>query len=151
LVAATILVAPRLLPRTLEAIWPRLYYDPQTTGYALGALVPSADARAREAALIARVRAVDGEVWLPTRPWYARLAGKRPLAGEMAAIDIGPTRVPVVGLDEALRARRFAAVVVDEPYEAVLAPLFERSTATQVEGARVVVGTRRLTWWLTPR
>ena len=151
LLGATIALAPRVIPRALQAIAPSLYADPQTTGYALAELVPAPDARAREEALLARVRAVDGEVWLPTRPWYARLAGKRPLAGEMGAVDIAPTGVPVPGLDEALRAHRFAAVVVDEPHEPVLEPLFARSTVTRVDGARVILGPRRLTWWLTPR
>lgn len=151
LLGATIALAPRVIPRALQAIAPSLYGDPQTTGYALAALVPAPDARARDEALLARVRAVDGEVWLPTRPWYARLAGKRPLAGEMAAVDLAPTGVPVPGLDEALRAHRFAAVVVDEPYEPVLEALFARSTVTRVDGARVILGPRRLTWWLTPR
>ncbi|MCU1279150.1 MAG: hypothetical protein JWM53_2696, partial [bacterium] len=121
------------------------------SGYLLSALLPTAEGRAREEALVAQVRAVDGEVWLPTRPWYARLAGKRPLAGEMGASDVGPTGVVIDGFDEALRARRFAAIVVDDPYEPVLEPLFARSTARRIEGARVVVGKRRPTWWLTPR
>lgn len=151
LVAATVALAPRVIPRALQAIAPALYLDPQTTGYALGELVPAAEGRAREAALLARVRAVDGEVWLPTRPWYARLAGKRPLAGEMAAVDLAPTGVPIPGLDEALHAHRFAAVVVDDPYEDVLEPLFARSRVEPVDGARTTVGVRRLSWWLTPR
>jgi hypothetical protein len=112
---------------------------------------PTADDRAREAALIAEVRAVDGEVWLPTRPWYARLAGKQPLAGEMAANDIGPSGVPIPGFDDALRARRFAAVVIDEPYDVLLQPLFARSTVRPIDGARTVAGVRRLSWWLVPR
>ena len=151
LVAATIALAPRVIPRALQAVAPSLYADPQTTGYALGALVPTAEDRAREAALVARVRAVDGAVWLPTRPWYARLAGKTPLGGEMGAVDVTPTRVPIPGLDEALRSRRFAAVVVDEPYEPVLEPLFARSTVQAIDGARLVAAPRRLRWWLTPR
>lgn len=113
--------------------------------------MPSAATRARDEALVARLRAVDGEVWLPSRPWYARLAGKRPLAGEMGASDIAPTGVRVVGLDEALRTRRFAVVVVDDPHDAVLAPLFARSSATPVNGGRDVVGIRAPAWWLVPR
>ncbi|MGZ3407604.1 MAG: hypothetical protein ACXVAN_14240 [Polyangia bacterium] len=120
-------------------------------GYALGARVPTAAARAKEEALVARVRAVDGEVWLPTRPWYARLAGKRPLAGEMGASDLAPTGVVIAGFDEALRAHRFAAVVLDEPYDALLGPLVARSTATALDGAPTVVGGRRPSWWLVPK
>jgi hypothetical protein len=151
LVAATIVLAPRVVPGVLQALAPRLYLEPQTTGYAIGALLPSAESRAKEAALIARLGAVDGEVWLPTRPWYAQLAGKRPLAGEMAAMDLGPTGVPIAGFDEALRTRRFAAVVLDDPYEPLLEPVVARSTAAPLDGARVVIGTRRPSLWLTPR
>jgi hypothetical protein len=131
---ATLLLAPRV-----------------PSGYALAARIPTAEARAKEEALVARLRAVDGEVWLPTRPWYALLAGKRPLAGEMGASDVAPTGVVIAGFDDALRARRFAAVVLDEPYDALLQPLFARSTATALDGARTVVGTRRPSWWLLPK
>jgi hypothetical protein len=151
LLAATIVLAPRVVPRALKAVAPRLYDEPQTTGYALGALIPTAEARARESALIARLRAVDGDVWMPTRPWYAALAGKRPLAGEMAAVDLAPTGVEIEGFDDALRSRRFAAVVLDTPYERVLAPIVARSTATPLDGARTVVGNRRPFLWLMPR
>ncbi len=151
LMAATVLCAPRVVPRLLQALAPRTYIDPQTPGYVLAPLLPSAEARALDEALVARVRAVDGAVWMPTRAWYARLAGKRPLAGEMGATDVAPTGVRVAGLDDALRARRFAAVVVDEPHDEVLEPVFKRSTVMHVDGARDLVGIRRPTWWLTPR
>jgi len=149
LAAATVLLAPRVVPSLLERFVPA--DRPYATGYALSLLVPAADERARDEALLARLRAVDGDVWLPSRPWYARLAGKRPLAGEMAAADLAPTGVVIAGFDDALRARRFAAVVVDEDYDSLLAPLFERSTVTRFEGAATVVGHRAPTWWLTPR
>jgi hypothetical protein len=151
LLAATILLAPRVIPNVLWRIAPRLYVEPQITGYTLGPWLPTAEARAQEEALIARVRAVDGEVWLPTRPWYARLAGKRPLAGEMGAVDLRATGVAIPGFDEALRSRRFAAAVLDEPHEDVLDPLVARSTSEAIDGARVVVGKRRPSLWLTPR
>ena len=149
--AATLALAPRVLPTLTETIAPQRFGAPQPTGYTLGVLMPSAQARAREEALLARLRAVDGEVWLPTRPWYAQLAGKRPLAGEMGALDVAPTGVVIAGFEEALRARRFAAVVLDEPYDPLLRPLLARSTATKLDGARVVIGIRRPTWWLTPK
>jgi len=151
LVAATIGLAPRVLPRAIQAIVPSAYGEPQTMGFDLGMFVPTAAARAKEAALIARVRAVDGDVWLPTRPWYARLAGKRPLAGEMGVLDVTPTGVSVPGFDDALHARRFAAIVVDEPWHPLLRPLFDRSTMTRIDGAPTVAGDRRLTYWLEPR
>ncbi|MCA1665372.1 MAG: hypothetical protein LC659_14100, partial [Myxococcales bacterium] len=149
LAAATVLLAPRVVPSLIERFVPA--DRPYASGYALSLLVPTAEARARDEALLARLRAVDGDVWLPSRPWYARLAGKRPLAGEMAAADLAPTAVAIVGFDEALRARPFVAVVVDDEHDARLAPLFERSTATRFDGAATVVGERAPTWWLTPR
>jgi hypothetical protein len=97
------------------------------------------------------VRAVDGEVWLPTRPWYARLAGKRPLAGEMGAFDVTPAHVTVAGFADALRTRRFAAAVVDEPWDPLLRPLFDRSTMARLDGAATIAGNRRIAYWLTPR
>ena len=151
LAAATLALAPRVVPALVQAIQPRRYGQPQPTGYALAALLPTPQGRAREEALLARLRVVDGEVWLPTRPWYARLAGKRPLAGEMGAVDLEPAGVAIAGFDEALRTRHFAAVVVDEPYQALLQPLFERSTVERLDGAPVVVGKCRPSWWLTPR
>jgi hypothetical protein len=151
LAAATLALAPRVLPALSQKIAPRRYGAPQPTGYALAALMPTAEARAKEEALIARLRAVDGDVWLPTRPWYARLAGKRPLAGEMAASDLTPTGKIIDGFDDALRTRRFAAVVLDEPYDVLLRPLVARSTVTPIDGARTIAGVRTPTWWLEPK
>jgi hypothetical protein len=91
-------------------------------------------------------------VWLPSHPWYARLAGKAPLAGEMGADDLGLAGVDVRGFDDAVRARHFAAVVVDEPVNPRLAPLFARSTATRLLGPpRDDSNRRRPVWWLVPR
>jgi hypothetical protein len=150
LVAATLLVAPGVVPRAISRVHPSSYRWPVATGYSLSMLYPSAADRARNEELLARLRAVDGEVWLPSRPWLARRAGKQPLAGEMEAVDVGSTAHPLVGLSEALRTRRFAAVVIDEPHEALLKPLFDRLRASPFEGGVDVVGVRRPTWWLEP-
>ena len=150
LAAATVLAAPRVVPALIERV---IAADgPHATGYTISPLIPSADDRARNEALVARLRAVDGDVWLPTRPWYARLAGKRPLAGEMAASDLAPSGVAIAGFDEALRSRRFAAVVLADPYETLWAPLVERSTSSRVDAAHDVVGgTLAPGFWLLPR
>jgi hypothetical protein len=72
--------------------------------------------------LIRRIRAIDGDVWIPSHPWYAALAGKTPHVHRMGIKDV-TTRQPgtvegsvaglVAGLDEALRRHQFAAVVLD--------------------------------------
>jgi hypothetical protein len=69
----------------------------------------------------------------------------------MAAVDLAPTGVPFAGFDDALRAERFAAVVLDTPYDRVLEPLVARSRSQPIDGARTVVGVRRPSLWLTPR
>lgn len=110
-------------------------------------LLPSAEDRAAGDKLIARLRAVDGDVFMPSHPWYPRLAGKRALyvhrigikdvTWTPSPIDQGiysirtpqgtvtfhlwspkkplpPEAQHVRGLAEALRERRFAAVVLDD-------------------------------------
>jgi hypothetical protein len=68
--------------------------------------------------LIRRIRAIDGDVWIPSHPWYAALAGKAPHVHRMGIKDVttgqpgGVERI-VSGLEEALRRHRFAAIVLD--------------------------------------
>ena len=152
LVAATILTAPGLVPRLIQLAHPSTYHVHQANGYEPATELPAAEDREATAQLIARLRAVDGDVWLPSHAWYARLAGKRPLAGEMGADDLALAGVSVRGFDDAVQTRRFAAVVVDEPVNLRLQPLFGRSTATQLLGpARDDSNRRRPVWWLVPR
>ena len=152
LVAATILTAPGLIVRLIQLAHPSTYHVHQANGYEPATELPAAEDREATARLIARLRAVDGDVWLPSHAWYARLAGKRPLAGEMGADDLAFAGVDVRGFADAVRARRFAAVVVDEPLNPRLQPLFARSTATQLLGpARDDSNRRRPVWWLIPR
>jgi hypothetical protein len=68
--------------------------------------------------LIRRIRAIEGEVWIPSHPWYATLAGKTPHVHRMGIKDVTARRTDAVdelveGLGEALRRHRFAAIVVD--------------------------------------
>lgn len=151
LVAGTLATAPGGIPRALQRLFPWRYHVLQHTGYLPTDFVPGADDRARDQKLVDRIRATPGAVWLPSRPWYAHLAGKRPLAGEMAWLDLAPTGVPIAGFDDALRTGRFAAVILDDPYAPALEPLVARSTVERIEGPPDVVGMRRLWWWLTPR
>ncbi|MEJ7597180.1 MAG: hypothetical protein WKG01_04655 [Kofleriaceae bacterium] len=38
--------------------------------------------------LIARIRGIDGEVWMPSHPWYLQLAGKTPRVHRMGIKDV---------------------------------------------------------------
>ncbi len=65
--------------------------------------------------LIARLRSIDGEVWMPSHPWYLYMAGKQPRVHRMGIKDVTarpPARV-VEGLDSALNHKGFAAIVLD--------------------------------------
>jgi hypothetical protein len=68
--------------------------------------------------LIRRIRAIDGDVWIPSHPWYAALAGKTPHVHRMGIKDVtagqlGTVESIVTGLDDALHHHRFAAIVLD--------------------------------------
>lgn len=76
--------------------------------------VPTDDDRASGDRLIARLRAVDGDVWMPHHPWYQVLAGKTPYVHRMGVTDVTRRQSRIVaGLDEALRDHRFAAIVLE--------------------------------------
>jgi hypothetical protein len=68
--------------------------------------------------LIERLRGIKGEIWVPSHPWYAVLANKRPYVHRMGVKDV-TVREPrkIEGLDEAIRDRAFAAIVVDKNLE----------------------------------
>lgn len=73
-----------------------------------------ADAAAGER-LLARVRALPGEVWIPSHPYYLVLAGKQPWVHRMGIKDVTWRQSrQVVGLTEALASRRFSALVLDQ-------------------------------------
>jgi hypothetical protein len=80
--------------------------------------------------LIDRLRAIDGEIFIPSHPWYAHLAGKRPFVHRMGILDVtylpppnankpalDPRAHEVEGLAAALRGGLFAAVVLDDHYQ----------------------------------
>jgi len=66
--------------------------------------------------LIARIHKTEGEVWMPSHPWYLHLAGKTPRVHRMGIRDVTwrQTRV-VLGLEAALDRHAFAAIFLDEP------------------------------------
>lgn len=77
--------------------------------------IPTEKDRAAGAKLVERIRAIEGDVWMPSHPWYAYLAGKTPHVHRMGIKDV-TARQPreVLGLDEALRTHAFSAIVLDE-------------------------------------
>jgi hypothetical protein len=77
--------------------------------------VPAYRDEAAGDALIARIRAIDGEVWMPSHPWYLQLAGKTPRVHRMGIKDVTVRQPRVIeGLDDVLNRHRFAALVLDE-------------------------------------
>jgi hypothetical protein len=81
--------------------------------------IPTARDVAAGDKLIERLRSLDGEVWMPSHPWYLVLAGKQPHVHRMGVKDVitRQTRPPgqiIAGLDEALKSHRFSALVLDD-------------------------------------
>ncbi len=64
--------------------------------------------------LIKRIREMPGEVWLPSHPWYAVLAGKTPRVHRMGIKDVTwRQNRTVVGLDKALTEHKLTAIIMD--------------------------------------
>jgi hypothetical protein len=64
--------------------------------------------------LVATIRALPGEVWVPSHPWYAHLAGKRMYVHRMGVKDVTVRKPrPIRGLDRAISEHRFDAIVLD--------------------------------------
>lgn len=64
--------------------------------------------------LIWRLASETGEVWMPSHPWYLVLAGKAPHVHRMGIKDVTTRQTrTIAGLDDALSARRFSAIVMD--------------------------------------
>lgn len=83
-------------------------------GYDLRVFLPSPDDRTRGDALVARLAAAPGEVFVPGHSFYAHLAGKTTRLHAMNLADLAGAgmRVPRDLVDE-IRQKRFALVVVD--------------------------------------
>ena len=96
------LAAAVLAANLLAALWSPARFIPS-----------GADAR-RGDALVAHIRSVPGEVFIPYHPWYAHLAGKRLHTHFMGIRDVSTgRRWPVAGLREALTSRAFSEVILD--------------------------------------
>jgi hypothetical protein len=64
--------------------------------------------------LIALLRSGEGDIWMPSHPWYLVLAGKTPHAHRMGIKDVTTRqRRTIEGLDDRLRNHGFAAIVLD--------------------------------------
>jgi hypothetical protein len=64
--------------------------------------------------LIEHIRKLDGEVWMPSHPWYLHLADKTPRVHRMGIKDVTWRQSRIVeGLDQSLSRHAFAALVLD--------------------------------------
>ncbi len=64
--------------------------------------------------LIERLKSIDGDVWMPSHPWYLVLAGKAPHVHRMGIKDVTTRQTRTIdGLDDKLRSHGFAAIVLD--------------------------------------
>jgi len=82
--------------------------------------VPTAADRAAGDQIVASLKRVDGEVWVPRHPYLAAMAGKPWLAHELALQDVlRPVTTPTAEalraeIVDAARRHRFALVVIDD-------------------------------------
>jgi hypothetical protein len=64
--------------------------------------------------LIMRLRLFEGEVWVPSHPWYGYMAGKTPRLHRMGIRDLTVREHrKIEGLEEALKAKAFVAILLD--------------------------------------
>lgn len=65
--------------------------------------------------LIQHIAGLEGDVWVPSHPWYAELAGKTPHVHRMGIKDVTTRQTrTVTGLDNALANHQFSAIVMDD-------------------------------------
>jgi hypothetical protein len=76
--------------------------------------IPTAADVAAGNRLIAHLRSIDGDIWMPSHPWYPVLAGKTPHVHRMGIKDVTTRQTRTIdGLDDKLRSHAFAAIVLD--------------------------------------
>jgi hypothetical protein len=89
--------------------------------------IPSDDDVVAGDRLIERLRNIDGDVWMPSHPWYLHLAGKAPHVHRMGIKDVTTRQARTIeGLDEHLRNHAFAAIVLDNRDLSTELPLLRR-------------------------
>jgi hypothetical protein len=121
LLALSILTSPGgLLPlagRILPESW-QVDALKKPTGYDPRIFLPTERDRTAGDALIARMRATDGEILIPFHPFYAHLAGKRTYLHRMGVLDVGRAGMGAPrGLAEAIASHQFALVIMDDKVE----------------------------------
>jgi hypothetical protein len=76
--------------------------------------IPTAADVAAGGRLIERLRSIDGDIWMPSHPWYLVLAGKTPHVHRMGIKDVTTRQNRTIeGLDDKLKHHGFAAIVLD--------------------------------------
>jgi hypothetical protein len=76
--------------------------------------IPTARDLAAGDKLIERLSKIEGEVWMPSHPWYLYMAGKTPRVHRMGIKDVTARQArTVAGLDDALSKKGFSAIVLD--------------------------------------
>lgn len=85
------------------------------------AFIPTTKDREAGDRLIERIRGYEGDVWMPSHPWYLQLAGKTPHVHRMGIKDVTTRTTPqllgitkVEGLDDALKNHAFSVLILDE-------------------------------------
>ncbi|HEY0479835.1 MAG TPA: hypothetical protein VGD37_20090 [Kofleriaceae bacterium] len=64
--------------------------------------------------LIQRIAAIDGDVWIPSHPWYAELADKTPHVHLMGIRDVTTRQTRTVDrLEDQVRHQAYAAILLD--------------------------------------
>jgi hypothetical protein len=86
-----------------------------TAAWSPARYIPSAADEAAGDKLVAHMRAIDGDIWVPSHPWYPHLAGKPALHAHRMGIKDVTWRQnrTVVGLVDALKNHQFAALFLD--------------------------------------
>jgi hypothetical protein len=132
-----------LAARTAPRAWD--LHDETGPGYDPRAQIPSRHERELGDALIAKLRAADGDVLIPFHPFYAHLAGKRTYLHRMGVMDTWRAGMGTpAGLTEAFNAHRFALVVADDKMDGnwLMWPGLEANyrLVEQLAGPHVVTG-----------
>ncbi|HEX7704614.1 MAG TPA: hypothetical protein VF403_27930 [Kofleriaceae bacterium] len=77
--------------------------------------IPTARDVAAGDKLIKHIASLEGDVWMPSHPWYLVLAGKQPHVHRMGIKDVTTRQNrTIAGMDEALRTHQFSAIVMDD-------------------------------------
>ncbi|HEX7599321.1 MAG TPA: hypothetical protein VF518_13985, partial [Polyangia bacterium] len=79
----------------------------------LTAIVPQSADFVAAGRLLERLRSVPGDLFIPFHSYYGALVGKRTFVHRMGVRDVGAALGRPAGLDQALQAQAFSAIVLD--------------------------------------